>query len=207
MEPILAHSRRAIAEVTIDVDPADARATLDGQPIAGGATRALRVDPGTHALRVEAEDRIAILREVALEPGARIREVVALVPVEVAPLLEVRSSAGARIEIDGAMAGTTAVALTLEPGAHEVYATLEGHGPLSRTLTLAAGERVVLDAGLARLPDEWWRSPWPWLAIGALAAGAGVGAAFGIDAAAHAGAAPSGGTTSIVLIDLEGAGP
>lgn len=201
--PILAHSRGSIARLTIDVEPPDARAELDGQPIEGAATRVVLVDPGTHALRVEADGRVAVLREVPLGPGQRAREVVALAEIAVDPVLEIRSTAGAAIEVDGAPAGTSEVTLTLPPGVHAVGATLAGHDAWSRTVTLTVGEHVMLEAGLSRTPDAWWQSPWPWLAMGALAAGAGIGAGFGIDAAVHAGGAPAGGTTAIVLVDLD----
>jgi serine/threonine-protein kinase len=68
---------------------------------------------------------------------------------------------GAALSIDGAPVGVAPVTVdTLRVGEHEVEATLEGHQPVKRTVTLPKpGERVMIE--LALLPSAPPASPEP----------------------------------------------
>ncbi len=52
--------------------------------------------------------------------------------------------AGAAITIDGAPRGSSPLTLTLPSGAHQVVLSAPGYAPLTRTVTLAAGQRGIL---------------------------------------------------------------
>jgi hypothetical protein len=86
--------------------------------------------------------------------------------------------AGAEVFEGETSLGRTPVELELPAGAHALELRLAGHEVQRRTLTLAAGERVVVDARLVPLPAEVpaWR---PLAIAGGVGIGVGIAAVAG----------------------------
>ncbi len=62
---------RTIGRLRLEVEPADARVTLDGRAVPGsGAVREIEIDPGRHALAVEAEGHATHREEISVLTGA-----------------------------------------------------------------------------------------------------------------------------------------
>jgi hypothetical protein len=196
---LLAQARAAIAELTVDVSPADARVRLDGRSLDGGERRSVRLDPGPHVLRVDAEDHEGVLEELSVAPGERVLRAVRL--ERASARVEVRTGvAAARIAIDGVEAGLGEIAVEVAPGEHMISVDAPGRAPIVRELTLAPGERLHLDLGAESSAPGGGVEAWAVVLTGALAAalaGAAVGIGYELGSAGEG--PPSGGSSGVVL--------
>ena len=92
------------------------------------------------ALRPDAPDRASVQARIDALPAPSTGTVhVACTP------------AGANIELDGHTIGTGTADTQTTPGAHELRVTLAGHEPVSRAITVAAGQRVDVDLQLVEV--------------------------------------------------------
>jgi hypothetical protein len=107
--------------------------------------------------------------------------------------LELRApQAGARILIDGRQVGVGPLhgPTRVMPGSHAILATLPGHEPMTRTVSVDAGGAAVIDIELAPSQVRLERAhvvrrmrPWiPWATLGAGAVTVGAGVLFHLDA-------------------------
>lgn len=198
---MLAHARRSVGTLALSVVPADARVSVDGRAVEGGANRSLEVNPGTHVVRAEAPHHDPVLLEVSVARGARVRRAVQLAtnrsPARLA--VDVPEHPEARILVDGEPAGRGRARLSLDAGTHRVRVEAPDRLPLERALALDWNERASLSvAALRERPaPSLAEQPLFWAMAGGAALAVGAALAIGF-AAAEAGA-PSGGSTGVVL--------
>lgn len=194
-ERMLAHSRRSISRLTVEVEPEDARVTVDGLPLEGGAARTVAIDPGSHVIRAEAEGHAPALIELGTRRGETARRAVRLEPTRRPALLIVEAPEGASVRVDGAQAEG---AVELEAGAHAIEVRAPGFVPVTREVDVVWNERVRLAIAPAERARSELEEPAFWL--GALGAGAAVGVAVLIGVlVSTAGSGADGGTTGVVL--------
>lgn len=205
---LLGRARRRVVRLVLEVAPADAAVTIDGEPTEVGATRERALNPGTHVVRAEAPGFEGRLLEVETGRGQLVRRAIALESTARPALLTLHiAPAEAVLEVDGAVMASVEN-LELAPGSHRVSVQLEGHEPLLREIELAEGERLALDLRLPPAQRAWYRSTVLWTVVGVVAAGAlGVGLGVGLSGdSGHgsSGGGGSGGSTGVVLSTLRG---
>ncbi|HJL02487.1 MAG TPA: PEGA domain-containing protein [Polyangiaceae bacterium LLY-WYZ-15_(1-7)] len=191
---MLAHARAQVAELTLELEPAEASVRVDGTALEGEAVRTRRLNPGVHVLRVTAPGHAPWLDEVTLAPGEARRRGVQLEPTTRPARLEVRVDVPrAEVRVDGRPHEDGVLA----PGRHRVEVAHPGRRPWARTVELGAGERLLLDVTTEPLPPP---RRWPrWVGAG-VAVAAALGLALGVGlAVGEGGAEPNGGTTGVVL--------
>lgn len=121
-------------------------------------------------------------RSVALSGRQDVHLEVRLDSRETKAVLRVNSAeSGAVASVDDAESGTVPLDAVVAPGSHQVRLTKEGFVPALTSVLVKAGELRLVDVGLVREPrlyERWYF----WAAIGvAVAAGAGVAAAWSIE--------------------------
>jgi tetratricopeptide (TPR) repeat protein len=191
----------SLRHVTLRVSPPTATVEVDGEIAAGdGAERTMVLDPGAHAIVVSADGHGT--ERFSLEPGTDTREVT-LGQLD-GTLRIVPSVESAAVSIDGALRGTGTLELALPPAAYTVGITADGYHPFERTVELAAGASLTVDAALELIPPDpaITESPLFWGLLGGGAAiligvGIGLGVAFGTTTEA-----PYGGTSNTVIVPL-----
>ncbi len=201
-QQMIGHARATVARLTLELSPVDATVQVDGVSVTGGALRELRLNPGTHVVRVTADGHAAALQEVPLGEGSTVRRAIALEVIRRPSHLAVAVRPPAGIEgapvvrVDGAeVSGEFEAA----PGPHRVVVEHPGLIPFHREVTLQAGQRVLLDVNLLRLPDPptpLRRRPALWLGVGVAIVAGAIGLGFGLAGRERA---PNGGTTGVVL--------
>ena len=76
----------AVAEAQLTITPADAKLFVDGRPFPNlGLERTLRLNPGTHSLRVTHDNYASSLIELDLERGVRETLAITLQPLTLPP--------------------------------------------------------------------------------------------------------------------------
>jgi hypothetical protein len=198
----------SIAHVSLTVDPAGAVVRVDGERVGGeGVVRELRLDPGEHTVRVQAEGYEPSTFELSVLDGERsTREVVLerrTEPTGPARLRITSDLPAARVFIDGAEVGLGTYVDELEPGRHRVEVRAEGYVSFRRTLELAPGERREVQASLSRRETgpSLLEDPVFWIVTAAIAVAAGAAVGIGV-AVGSTSEPPYGGNTDVVLQGL-----
>ncbi len=137
---MITHARRSVAALALEVTPADARVTVDGAPVDGGAHRAVSLNPGAHVVRVDAPGHAPSLVTVRPGAGERLLRVVHLEPTQRRPRLTVRARDAAPIRVDGEAVGHGEASLELAPGPHVLTV-----GALRREVVLEDGQHAWLE--------------------------------------------------------------
>jgi len=187
----LSEIRALVAEVVVKVDGLPASLEVDGRlvgetPLAGplllaGGHHQLRAsrdgyDPASQEIDVVSGERV----EVALSPKLKAR-------VATTAQLSVASRPpGAELSVDGKAVGTVPWTGTLQPGGHELRATLKGYHVAKQEAVVIAGQdrAVTLDLVAIPPPPPWYKRWYTWTVVSLLVAG-GVGAGVGGYYATH----------------------
>ena len=150
-----------VARLNVRTRPEGAALYLDRKNLGqvGLSPRLLAAPEGTHDVIVELAGHRSVRREVVLVKGA-----VAELQLELVRVLgrvEITSSPpGAVVRIggkDAESAGVTPAELSLPPGAHEVWLSLEGYRSLSGRAIVIADRRSTFELRLAALPPATGR--------------------------------------------------
>lgn len=206
-------AQTSLATLVIDVMPADATLTIDGDAIAStGARREIALDPGRHDLRAVADGHEPYTTPITLSSGARTELAVRLAeerppaPAPPAPpamgrLLVHTTVRGATVRV-GDETIADRVAHELPPGTHDVVATARGFRRFERTVRIEPGETTTLDVTLVRVATPArssgvLSSPVFWIVTGVVVVGAGV--TVGVVAASSGTEDFYTGTTGVVL--------
>ncbi|MCX5746018.1 MAG: PEGA domain-containing protein [Proteobacteria bacterium] len=141
------------ARIGITTDPAGARVTIDGQ-VVGQTPFTAKLKGGTHTIVVDRDSRreertitveFAEPQDVKFAIGATGTLFVDGTPV------------GAKVTIDGTVAGEMPVQVPLEVGEHRVQIVMDGYSPIETTARVTAGMvtriQPTLTAGLGGLGD------------------------------------------------------
>ncbi len=141
----------SLRHVTIVVSPVTATVEVDGQVVGGeGLERSMTLDPGAHAIVVSADGHRE--ERFSLEPGTDSREV-SLAPLD-GTLHIVPSVDTAAVSVGGELRGTGAIQLSLPPGTYGINITAEGYLPFDRSIDLAGGATLTVDAALELVPVD-----------------------------------------------------
>ncbi len=191
---MLAHSRRSVSELTSEVVPEAARVPGAGAALAGGAARSVRLDPGTHVIRAEAEGHAPALIEVETRSGESTVRAVHLASTRLPARLVVDAPDGARVRVDDREVDREA---ELEAGTHRIEVDGPGLVPMTRTVELEWNERLRVAITPAERTRGLLEEPAFWIGALGTAAAIGLGVLVGVLAASPSGA--DGGSTGIVL--------
>ncbi|MFW6050823.1 MAG: hypothetical protein ACODAU_06595 [Myxococcota bacterium] len=165
----------SLATLILEIAPPEATVSVDGETVDGeGARRELRLDPGSHRLRIEARNHLPQSVRLSLMSSSE-----ASTRVELVPLMGDLDRQAQREESARRAAAAEAAA-----GGNE-GASVAG-GDEAATETDEGGRRPLL------------KSPWFWTAVGVVVVGAGVGLGVGLSGSGGS-ADPYGGTTGVVL--------
>ncbi|MDX1546271.1 MAG: serine/threonine-protein kinase [Rhodothermales bacterium] len=170
----------ALARLTLDVSPPDARVLVDDAEVEPGAGRTLALPPGRHTLRLEREGYAPLDTSVALaagealplrlalaalpppvtaggeqEAGAGEEEAPAIEPVPPATgTLRVRAQPSGAVYVGGTLRAQDAarlVALDLPPGRHTVRIEGPGGAVWQESVTVTAGQQSrILEADFTK---------------------------------------------------------
>jgi len=145
-------ARALLAYVTVEVSPANATITVDGEAATIGAAP-IAVGPGEHEIAAAAPGRLATSKKISVASNERVT--VKLELAELAGSLRVTASKpGTAIEIDGKVVGHGSFEGQYPPGPHAVRLVGEtGTG----TVTVVTGSLLAIDpqrgtGGLPPLP-------------------------------------------------------
>lgn len=197
----------AVARVTLLVDPPAALVRVDGEVAAGeGSVRELRIDPGDHVIRVEAEGHEPGSLELSVLAGERARREIALTrrptPTGPARLRITADRPTARVLLDGEEVGLGTYVDELPPGSYAIEVRAEGFVPFRRTVELAPGQQRDVQAALTREDTtDLAQEPAFWVVLVGAAALIGGGVALGVALGSQMDAA-YGGNTDVVLQGL-----
>lgn len=203
---MLQHARATAGSLTIELEPAQASVQVDGSALTGGRVRELRLNPGTHVLRVSADGHSPVLQEIAVGEGERVRRAIQLEIIRRPSYLSVAVRTpsdvvgSAEVRIDGEAVEQTEEA-EVTAGEHQVDVTHPDTLPYGRTVELDEGEHLIVEAILERRPPPprvpIVRRPAFWAVVGAVVViGAGVGVGVALSGRVQS---PHGGSTGIVL--------
>jgi hypothetical protein len=180
----LAEIHALVAEVSVKVDGMPASVEVDGRlvgetPMSGP----LLLPSGHHVVRASREGYDSASREIDVVSGEKVE--VALSPrlkakvVTTAKLSVSSRPGGAELSLDG-KAIANPWSGTIDPGGHEVRATLKGYEKTRTELVLSAGQERALTVELTPLPPppRWYKRWYTWTIVAVLVAG-GVGAGVG----------------------------
>ncbi len=165
-----------LGRMVLEVEPPSARVMMDGA--AARANESVEVDPGRHVVIAEAEGFASETRTVEVARGASTRVVLRMVPAVLSSRVTVRAEpSGATVRIDGQTVGFGTVEETVRAGTHSLDVSAPGYAPLRRSFEALAGQNQTIRATLNSNRGVA-ESPWFWIGVSAVAAGAGVAAWF-----------------------------
>lgn len=184
----------AIARVSLSVEPSDATVRVDGEAVAD--PRALELDPGEHALTVNAEGHAEEHLTLSLRTGERaVRAVRLRVPPSRVDVLV--TPADARVYVNEVLLGQGAVRWEGAARTLQLRASRADYADLTRALVVAPGavmtERLTLSLSTRPLTARPWF--WGGIALG-VAVVAGVTTAILLSTQGHE---VDGGSTGTVL--------
>ena len=198
-----AAARDAIRTLALAVSPPAARVEVDGEVVEGtGSPRAIPLDPGPHTLVVTAPGHAEQRLTLAPTDVARSVELIAAP----AHLTVDAHTPDALITLDGEPAGQGRVEREVTVGEHRLRVTREGFTPFESTITVAAGDRLVIDASpsvpltATRTSTPLHEEPLLWVGVG-VGALVIAGVVIGIVVATTP-PEPNGGSTGIVFFPL-----
>jgi hypothetical protein len=181
----LSEIRALVAEVTVKVDGLPASVDVDGRtmgdtPLSGP----LLLPSGHHVVTANREGYDPARKEIDVVSGEKVE--VALSPklkpkiATTAKLTIASHPNGADLTLDGKALGIEPWTGNLQPGGHEIKASLKGYVTAKQEALLTAGQvrTVTVELSLIPPPPKWYRRWYTWTIVAVLvagAAGAGVG--------------------------------
>ncbi len=171
--PVLAPRTQLMISSQVD----DARGEVAGKT--GPMPLTVEVEPGEYVVRGEADGYFPREQKAQAVAGQFI-----LVEVELEPMpaiIDVRTEAGARVEIDGRPFGITPLSRAIEvpAGRHLVAVTRRGRVAWSQEVDARRGETLALRVDL-RATGQRRAVPWVWIGAGVLAIAAGGAATYAL---------------------------
>lgn len=158
--------RASLVTIRLDVTPADARVTVDGEPVPRGTTT-IQLDPGAHVVAASAPGFRDGQRELQVEPGSSALAQLALERIVNSGTLVLDVDPNdAAVRIDGRPHGLGDQEIELEAGAHALL--IEALGRTAATdFEIATGQRLDLSLAIATGDDLTWL----WVVLGIVIAG------------------------------------
>lgn len=174
LDELIAEVRGKVAVVTVTSNVKGAVVTLDQTRLGKAPIRELRVNAGGATIEVTAEGYRPFRKQVKLSGNLKTTRIAAkLEKRDKSGVLVVRSVKGARVVIDGKVAGNAPAEMRLQPGTHEVRVSRDGFEPETRSAVLKPTERKVITVRLEETPgitERWWF----WAGVGTVVVGGAV---------------------------------
>jgi hypothetical protein len=141
------------ATVEVESVPTGAAVFVDGERV-GTTPAILQVLPGAHVVKLELPSHlpVEVLQQLPARGAVRISRALEKVP---ARLVVMARPAGVAISVDGVASGVDKLDRGIQPGAHAVALSLEGHIPYEEKLEIAPGATATVDRTLE--PTTWTR--------------------------------------------------
>jgi len=212
--PVQVNLRGSLGSVAVVTDPPGASVSLDGSDKGTTPLTIEPVDPGSHGLRIEAEDRSTVLRQVIVDAGKTVDVDVEL--VEDAGSLEIKPTVSdASVFVNGVAIGSGKQKIdNLKPGTYSVRVTAADHTDFIQSVVVEKNKKASVAARLESFDFNGGRNdrlaggaptnrdgtpitkrPGFWAAIGGgVGAAVAVGVIAGVAAANSNGEPPTGGT-------------
>ncbi len=138
-------------------------ATIDGKPVP--AYEMIDLEPGPHAIHVEAEGYLPVDRTDRAFKGAAVFVDVKLLPKPAQ--ITVQTDPGARIRVDGRPVGMAPATFEVPAGRHVVAISRDGREPIAREIIVTRGQKLTVRESLVKTVRR--RSvPWAFAASGGL---------------------------------------
>jgi hypothetical protein len=147
----------AMREIADLPDAASAKviATIDGKSVP--PYEMIDLEPGPHAIHVEAEGYLPVDRTDRAFKGASVFVDIKLMPKPAQVTVE--TDRGARIRVDGRPVGTAPATFEVPAGRHVVAISRDGREPIAREIIVTRGQRLTiresLDKTLRRRAVPW----------------------------------------------------
>jgi hypothetical protein len=148
-------------------------ATIDGKPVP--PYEMIDLEPGPHAIHVEAEGFLPVDRTDRAFKGAAVFVDVKLMPRPAQ--ITVETDRGARIRVDGRPVGTAPATFEVPAGRHVIAISRDGREPIAREVVVTRGQKLTVRESL----DKTVRRravPWIFAAAGGLVILAGTTAIY-----------------------------
>ncbi len=130
-------------------------ATIDGKPVP--PYEMVDLEPGPHAIHVEAEGYLPVDRTDRAFKGAAVFVDIKLMPKPAQ--VTVKTEHGARIRVDGRPVGTAPATFEVPAGRHVIAISRDGREPIAREIIVTRGQKVTvrepLDKTLRRRSVPW----------------------------------------------------
>lgn len=137
--------------------------TIDGKPVP--PYEMIDLEPGPHAIHVEAEGYLPVDRTDRAFKGAAVFVDVKLLPKPAQ--VTVDTDRGARIRVDGRPVGTAPTTFEVPAGRHVIAISREGREPIARELVVTRGQRLTVRESLEKTSRRR-AVPWIYAAAGGL---------------------------------------
>lgn len=179
VEKELAEIRALVAEVTVKVPGLPATIDVDGRAVGETPLSApLLLPSGHHVVTATREGDEPARKELDVVSGEKVE--VALEPRQrpkvatTARLSLTTRPAGAELAVDGKPVGPSPWNGTLQPGGHEIRASLRGYLDAKQETLLTAGQERALTVELMPIPPppKWYRRWYTWTIVAVVVAGA-----------------------------------
>ena len=145
-ERALAEMMKLVGTLRLEEAPEGAEVLIDGKSVGKTPFReGLLLDPGQHAVRVEAPGFKPLKTDITVASGADIPLRAKL--TKVTAWIKVDCAEGAAVAIDGEAAGACPFEGEVEPGVHEVTVAGPGMEDFSRQVDIKAGDTVTVTVG------------------------------------------------------------
>jgi hypothetical protein len=186
-------SKKILALVTLSIEPAGARISIDGRPLTrvqgdelaaglslpgegGEAPRGkfkVRLDPGVHVITLRRRGYSDVVVNRTFASGSETHLPLSLDRLP-ATLRVASTVTGALVKVNGVDVGPAPVDVLRPPGLHLVVVSKPGFEPYETSVNANAGEEVNLKARLAPEKSQLTKKWWFWTSAAAVLAGGAV---------------------------------
>jgi len=135
----------------VDTGGVGAEVLVDGQVLGGVPGAPLSVPAGTHAVVVRAEGFVDFQTRLEIEGLGREQRLSVELAPNSAPVTFASKPPGASVFVDGRAVGQTPLTASISAGRRRVEFRLEEHDPVSRAITVVAGEALTVPAATLRV--------------------------------------------------------
>lgn len=161
---IISEMKALLADVTLEIVPANATISLDGRPIGQAPLgKPVAIAAGTHKLEVTADGYEPQKRDLMITAGVPLKITLELKAIPKTGKVRINTSVPrAIVSIDGKPIGPAPVEVELDAGGHRLEVIADDYHPRRDELVVAAGQARELQVTLDRIvrPRKPWYKQW-----------------------------------------------